>query len=68
MGLNDDLGKAVSIHCETMVHRNDLNLARRQILYRMIGTVMALFHLDRRGPQRQGQHLVTQADAKDWQS
>ncbi|MNT00812.1 hypothetical protein D3C72_1352560 [compost metagenome] len=48
-----------------MVHRHDLDLARGQVLDRVVGAVVALIHLDGLGAQGDGQHLMAQADAQD---
>ncbi|MND98458.1 hypothetical protein D3C80_908100 [compost metagenome] len=63
VGFDHGVGQAVAVHGEAVVHRHDLDLAGRQILDRMVGAVVALLHLDRLGAERDGQHLVTQADA-----
>src|SRR6478735_890331 len=52
------------IHRETVVHRGNLDLARGQILHRMVRAVMALMHLHRLTADGDAEHLVAEAYAE----
>ena len=65
VSLLDACRKGGGIDGKTMVHRDDLDLAGRVVLHRMVGAVMALMHLFGLAAKRQAQHLVTEADAED---
>jgi hypothetical protein len=47
-----------------MVLRGDLDLARREVLDRVVGAAVAERELVRRPAHAHGQHLVTEADAE----
>ena len=47
---------------ETVIHRDDFNLAGGEILDWMIGAMMALRHFHRLGAQREGQQLMPQTN------
>ncbi len=64
MGLLDTFGQRVGVDGETMVHRDDFDLAGRVVLHRMVGAVVTLMHLLGPAAERQRQHLVTEADAE----
>src|ERR1051326_8422620 len=66
MGL-DDLRflERVWVYGEVMVVRGDLDLARLQLLYRMVAAVMAKLQLVRPPAQRQPDHLMAKADSEN---
>jgi hypothetical protein len=53
------------VNCEAVVHGDDLDLAGRMILDRMVGAVVALMHLLCLCTEGEAQHLVAEADAED---
>ena len=61
------LGQGLAINRKAVVHAGDLDLAGFQVFNRVVGAVVAVVHLDGFAAQRQGQHLVAQADAKNRQ-
>src|SRR5689334_15036379 len=62
--LLDILRQRVLVHRESVVHRGDLDLAGGEILYRMIGAVVALMHLHCLAADRDAEHLMSEADAE----
>ena len=65
VGFLDAIRKGFGINSKAMVHRNDLDLARRVVSNRMVGAVMALVHLLGIAAKCERQHLVAEADAED---
>src|SRR5262245_25217674 len=59
---------ALTINREPVVHCGDFYLAGDQILYRMIGSMVALVHFARARADRNPEHLMAEADAKSWNS
>lgn len=64
MRLDGIVGQRVPIYRETMVHRNDLDLAGREILHGMVRPVMTLMHFRRLRADSERQHLMAKADAE----
>src|SRR5258706_1701273 len=64
----DALGKAFSFNRKPVIHRGDFDLAGGVIHDRMIGSVMAVRHLDRAPPKSQPKKLMTEANSKDRQA
>ncbi len=58
------VGQAVGIDDKPVVLAGDLDLARRQILDRVVGAAMAVVHFGCRAAQGQRQHLMAEADAE----
>ena len=58
----------IDIHGETVVLTGDQHLAAIHILHRVIGAVVAKFHLDGSSADCQSQQLVAHADAKNGHS
>ncbi|QTK80940.1 Thioesterase [Agrobacterium tumefaciens] len=67
MGLFDAFGQRLGVDRKAVVHRDDFNLAGREVFDRMVRAVMALMHLFGLGADRKAEHLVSEADAEDRQ-
>src|SRR5690606_13453720 len=65
MRLHDALRQAGRVDRETGVPRGDLALARCVVLDGVVRTMVPLMHLLGHGTKREGQNLVTEADAED---
>src|SRR5262249_51052375 len=61
----DVLRQALGDDAEAMVLAGDLDLARLDVLHRVIGTPMPDRHLLRAAAERQSQELVSEANAED---
>src|SRR5262249_40631108 len=59
------LRKGVGINREVMIVRSDLDLARVQLLYRMIAAVVPELELEGFSAQRESGQLVSQANSED---
>jgi len=57
-------GQAAGLDDEAVVLAGDLDLAGFEVLDRVIAAAVTLVHLGRTGAQRQRQHLVPEANAK----
>ena len=68
MGLLDAVRQGLGIDRKSMIHGYDLDLSGGEILYRMVGAVVALMHLFRFCTKRETQHLVAKANAEDRQA
>ena len=60
----DVIGQRRLIDRETVILAGNHDPPRGEVLYRMVGAVMAKFHLVRAGPGSQCQQLVTEANPK----
>ena len=65
IGLDDAFGQRIGIDGEAVVHRDDLDLARFELLHRMVRAVVALVHLERPGAKREAKQLMPEADAEE---
>ena len=67
MSFDNTFGQSLGIHSETVVHRGDFDLAGFKILYRVIGAMMAMVHLDGFRTKSQGKHLMSKAYSENRQ-
>src|SRR5208337_2790407 len=65
MGLLGVGRKRRAVHREAVVHRNDLDFPRGEVLDRMVGPVMALQHFYRTRPDGEAEELMAEADAEE---
>ena len=63
--LDFGLRQRIGINGEIVVMRRDLDLARVQLLHRMIATVMPELELERFAAERKTRKLMAEADAED---
>ena len=68
MGRSQVARQGFVIHRETMVLTGDADAATVQVFHRVVGAMVAKFHLESSGAAGQGQDLMAQADAKGRQA
>src|SRR6266852_2278478 len=65
MGRHYGFRQGFGVDDKAVVLAGDLHLTGPQVLYRVIGAMMAARHLEGPAAERQRQQLVTEADAED---
>ena len=66
VGRFDALGQGLLVDRKAMILARNYNLPGFEILDRVIGAVMAEFHLDGFGARRKRQQLVSEANTENW--
>lgn len=66
VAFNDAVRQRLTVYGKSMVHRRNFDLARIMIFNRVVRTVVAMTHLDCLCANREGKHLMSEANSKHW--